>query len=145
MQKFKSVFSEETFKNAGYPLRVLGYFDRFGNRKCDNSPLVKIIGLKMRNVYIRGYCGGAWMGLAPSKFAIWRDRGIQKWVGEDFWEVWKRVFFGSCWEWAGLVWEMFLELVGVFCTYLEAPRRHIKTYFLFDLFLYNSRYTAPAA
>ena len=134
MQKFKSVFSEKHLKNAGYPLRVLGYFDRFGNGKCDNSPLVKPIGLKMKNVYIRGCCGGGWVGLAPSKFAILRDRGIQKWVGEDFAQVWKRVVFGSCGEWAGLGWEMFLDLVGVFCTYLEAPRSHIekkqKTYFL---------------
>ena len=36
------------------------------------------------------------------------------------------LIFGSCWEWAGLVWEMFLDLVGVFCTYLEAPRSHLK-------------------
>ena len=101
MQKFKSVFSEKHLKNSGYPLRVLGCFDRFGNRKCDNSPLVKIIGLKMKNVYIRGCCGGGWVGLAPSKFAILRDRGIQKWVGEDFAQVWKKDGF---WKLLGMGW-----------------------------------------
>ena len=71
-------FLKKHSKNAGYPLRVLGYFDRFWNGKCYNSPLVKPIGLKMKNVYIRGSCGAAWMGLAPSKFAIWRDWGVGK-------------------------------------------------------------------
>ena len=55
-----------------------GYFDRFGNGKVNNSIPVKPFGLKMKTFYIRGYCGAAWMGLDPSKFAIWRDRGVPK-------------------------------------------------------------------
>ena len=97
----KVCFLKKHLKNAGYPLRVLGYFDRFGNGKCYNSPPVNSIGLRMRTFYIRGYCGGGWMGLAPSKFAILRDRGIQKWVGEDFGEVWKK---GVFWKLLGMGW-----------------------------------------
>ena len=55
-----------------------GYFDRFGNGKVNNSIPVKPFGLKMKTFYIRGCCGGAWMGLTPSNFAILRDRGIAK-------------------------------------------------------------------
>ena len=57
-------------------------FAGLGNGKVNNSIPVKPFGLKMKTFYIRGYCGAAWMGLDPSKFAIWRDRGVAK---MDFW------------------------------------------------------------
>ena len=50
-----------------------GHFDRFGNGKCYNSPLVKCIGLKVRTFYIRGSCGGAWVDLEFYKIARFQD------------------------------------------------------------------------
>ena len=83
------------------PFGILAVLIGLGNGKVDNSPLVSSIGLKIKNVYIRGCCGGGWVGLAPSKFAIWRDRGIQKWPEEDFAQVWKKVDF---WKLLGMGW-----------------------------------------
>ena len=71
--KSEVCFLKKHLKNAGYPLRVLGYFDRFGNGKCYNSPLVKCIGLKVRTFYIRGSCGGAWVDLEFYKIARFQD------------------------------------------------------------------------
>ena len=97
----KSVFWKKHSTNAGYPLRVLGYFDRFWNGKCYNSPLVKCIGLKVRTFYIRGSCGGAWVDLEFYKIARFQDLEKSKmglrpaslgWEGEkvDFrkFEIW---------------------------------------------------------
>ena len=59
-----------------------------------------------------------------------------------FEEILKMLIFGSCWEWAGLVWEMFLDLVGVFIAYLEAPRSHIEKNKIFNFVFF---YMAPGS
>ena len=81
------------------------------------------------------------MGLAPSKFAIWQDREIQKWVGEDFGEVWKK---GGFWKLLGMGWPGVGNVPRACGSILHLSRgsqEPYKKYFL--VFLYNSRYTAP--